>query len=272
MNNVIRSAAYNISMGMRMAITDRGLLFADFAIATTAPYVIQYLVWTSVYAANPNLDLEIFTRFELLIYYAYAISLSRLNNGYDIIERLASDVNDSSIETEILKPIPYPLQKFCLFVGEGFLYFLPIVFIFILHLSFVGLPSLAPIEILFVGVLIFFMVMISQILCFLISFLIAIGGFWFKKPDAALALMTVLPAFLGGALLPPSFWPEFLIPIMSYNPFAVTIAVPAAALTNPTLSGLLVAISVSVVYTLIFILLVWLAWRLALRQYDGSGG
>ena len=272
MTRQIRGALSNLYMGMRLSIIDRGLLIADFVIATVTPYIIQYLIWTSVYMASKSDLVAGFAKIDLMFYYGYAIALSRLNNGYDVIEKLAQDVNEATIEPELLKPLPYPVQKLCLFMGEGFLYTIPLFLIVAIQFLYGGIQPGNAVEVVQFIFLLFVILMASQLLCFLTSFLIALAGFWFKKPDATLALMTMLPAFLGGALLPPSFWPGFIRPVMTYNPFAFVIAGPAKALASFNIAELTTVIQGTVVYIAIFVIAVSLVWRLALSSYEGAGG
>ncbi len=114
-------AAFRVYAGAaaKLLVADWGLLISDFMLATTIPYLVQFLIWKMLYLETNTASTLGFSEVQLLLYYAYAISLSRLNNGYDIIQHLSSSIHEGTLELQVVRPCPYPLQRLFDFWGGG---------------------------------------------------------------------------------------------------------------------------------------------------------
>ncbi len=123
-----RALAYG-HVSLSTMVCDRALLIVDFCMATAMPYLIQLLIWQYVYQSQHGAEIAGFGYHQLVLYYAYALALARLNSGYDVIAKLSAYVHEGRLEVQLTKPFPYPLQKMFGFLGESALYFLPLLFI-----------------------------------------------------------------------------------------------------------------------------------------------
>lgn len=259
-----------IALGYFKSVTDKGMLFADFVLATLLPYSIQYLIWGLIYAHSKSiLD---FNELQLMVYYAFAIAFSRLNNGYNTVETISNSLSEGTLDTYLLKPLPLPLQKYGEFLGQSALYWLPI-FLLVFVQSFLS-PSnhnlLVENKFYFAAILMTFL--LAQLLCFLMSFFLSLLAFWIERSEFILATLSMSSAFFGGTLLPPNYWPDWMKPIMIYNPYRYMIAAPAEMLSRFNAAKLGEIIFALICYIVILSFLTLCVWRQALKKYSSVGG
>lgn len=257
--------------GLRLLLVDRGVLFVDFFIATGVAFFIQFLVWTTIY--RDDQEIHGFSFNELMFYCALTIFLSRLNNCYDLIEEMAQEIIDGHLEVLMARPTHYLAQKFFAYLGGGALYVVPVIalslFFCVQHTpAALTSPSTAIAYLLIVLAFLF----IGTVLSFCIGMILAMTTCWLMQADFVLACLTTVVAFLGGAIIPPSFWPEFIRPLMEYNPFQYFVAAPATFIIQGDIQAGLTALGGATLYTLAMLVIMRLMWRRALNTYSGGGG
>ena len=251
----------------RLILADRGMFVADFLLATTMPFLMQLLIWSYLYRENQLNALANLSLTQTLYYYALAISIGRLNNGYDIVAGLSQSVQEGSLEPHLLRPLPYPIQRLADFMGGGVLYTIPIIAIAAL---FAFISATAPHVSFWLGWTL--LLIASQLLCFAIAWSVAVLSFSLTRTDFALSLLTTSTAFFGGELLPPHLWPTSLQPIMSFNPFRFMVSAPAEALVRGDTSFLGEALIWTCGYLVSFGLLSSALWGRGIKKYRGAGG
>ncbi|WP_370931100.1 ABC-2 family transporter protein [Bartonella sp. DGB1] len=257
--------------GLLTVINDRALFFTDFVMGTLSPFIIQLILWNAVFS-NQKATVPNFTFDDIIYYYAFALLLARLNNGYDVIKYLSTNIREGTLDVWLIKPSSYIKQRLFTFLGESLLYALPII---ILHLirsissitdNNINLSILSGL-----GSLIIILIL-SQLLSFLLSFTLALLSFWVIEYNILLSFSFVSSALLGGTLLPPSLWPNWLIPIMTYNPYHFTISAPAQYFTTYDSAILIHFLIGSLFYINILYLLICFFWSKGLKTYNSAGG
>ena len=246
------------------------MLIVDFFLATSIPYMVLWLLWTHIYSTHGYEQMGGFTYVQTMFYYAYAIAIGRLNNGYDVLHSLSKDIVSGRLEIYLVFPAALPLQRLFDFLGASFLYLLPVITIYCAQ-TFFFMPTLGFLN-LIEFVLFLILIIFSQILCFILSFLLGLLAFWFYKDEALLFLLTLFSGFLGGIYLPPDFWPKALQPLMMYNPFRFIISAPAEFLITRDMSLFLHSIVFSIAYIFLFLILGNIVWRLGKNRYTSAGG
>lgn len=254
----------------RVVVVDRGLLVTDMVMATTIPILLQVAVWSALFAAGARLDM---TYPELISYYVFVVCLSRINNGYDIVEQLSEAVHEGTLDPHLMRPMPYWLQRLSGFVGGSVVYSLIVV------VALAGDMFLRPwtagaswgdVAVFLLAAMV--ILLVSQILTFFVAFTLALLVAWLTRPELSLSLLILLQTVLGGTLLPPSLWGESLRWFMTYNPFAYMLAVPATFLSSRDIAGAWPAIGGALVYIGVFAVVSGLLWRLMMRRFEGVGG
>ncbi|MEM5326255.1 ABC-2 family transporter protein [Paraburkholderia sp. JHI2823] len=257
--------------GLRVLLVDRGVLFVDFFIATGVAFLIQFFVWSAVYDAHE--EIHGFTLEKLLYYCAFTIYLSRLNNCYDLVQEISDEIIEGRLETQVARPVSYIGQKFAAYLGGGALYAIPVLILCVVYwLNNPERVSRSPAELFSYGLLIIGFLLAGAVLSFCIGVFLGLLTFWLMQADFVLACLTTITAFLGGAIIPPGYWPEYIRPLMAFNPFQYFIAAPAALIISGDVPVGAVELAVAMLYILLFMLLIKLMWYRAINTYTGGGG
>lgn len=165
-------------------------------------------------------------------------------------------VEEGQLEVYLTKPFKYITQMLFTFLGESVLYSIPLLALFVvkLVLSYENILGLI------IAFLFFFLIVIaSQLLCFLLSFGIALLSFWVIEYNILLSFSILSSALLGGGLLPPSFWPVWIIPLMQFNPDHFMISAPAEFFSTRNLALFQQFIFGSFAYILCLLFLIYIA-------------
>jgi ABC-2 type transport system permease protein len=250
--------------GLLSAYRDRSMLITDLIIATGVPFFIQFAIWSFVYQDASADNLPQYTLEETYLYYIAVLALNRLNNTYDLIFRVSTHVHEGQLEGIFIKPISYLQYNFFIFLGESILYYIPILLI----AMFVILSGSE-----WSGVIGFIMLSLANVFfCFLLGFLMSLSTFWLTRPDMTLNFQAIMANVIGGTLLPLSYWPDFLQPLMRYNPFRLIISGPAEFLLRPSSELLIELASLYCIWLLIMLAACKLTFKFAGNRYSGAGG
>lgn len=262
----MNSSAYLklVQAGLLSVYRDRSMLITDLVIATGVPFFIQFAIWRFVYEGASADQLPQYSLEETYLYYVAVLALNRLNNTYDLIVRVSTHVHEGQLEGIFVKPVNYFTYNLFVFLGESILYYVPVLLIAIYVILSGGEWS---------GVLGFIMLSLANLLfCFMLGFLLSLSTFWLTRPDMTLSFQVIMASVIGGTLLPIAYWPDYLQPLMRYNPFRLIISGPAEFLLRPSV-GLLVELGCLYIAWFAFM---WVAYKItfkhACNRYSGAGG
>jgi ABC-2 type transport system permease protein len=252
-------------------IADRGMLVVDTVLATAAPLIVQIVLWAAIFRNGGGA--EAFTYQGIVTYFSYATALGRMNNGYDIVERLSNYILEGTLEAKVVRPLPLPLQLLSGFLGGSVIYLGLIAVAFGVDLLWRG----GQLPIAGIGLLahifgVAAVLLMSQLLTFLLAFCLGVAAFRFKRTDLLLSVLLLAQATLGGLLLPPSLWEGPVRALMENNPFRFVIATPAEVLGSWQLDAAGHALLPASIYIAVLSVLAGVLWKRALRSYNGAGG
>lgn len=112
----------------------------------------------------------------------------------------------------------------------------------------------------------------ARTIVYLISYSIGLTAFWLKRIKGLRRLRRVISAFLGGALIPLTFFPESIQTIFHYLPFQYTRYIPTNIfLAKYTFSKTLFYLGLQVIWIFILIGITHLIWRKAYKKFMGVG-
>lgn len=257
--------------GMLTVVNDRAMFFTDFVMGTLSPFIVQLILWSAIFSAGRN-SVNNFEFNDIIYYYAFALILSRLNNGYDLIRTLSEHIREGALEVWLTKPFSYLIQRLFTFLGESILYAIPLLVIYMIKRASMDYEGSTVFTLLSALLIIILVIVLSQILCFLLSFALSLLSFWVIEYNILLSFSILSSALLGGVLLPPSFWPEWLMPLMKYNPWHFIISAPAEYLTTDNQAILHHFLFGSIAYIMMISLLVHIVWNKGMEVYNGAGG
>ena len=257
--------------GLLTIVNDRAMFFTDFFMGTISPFIIQIILWHSIFSSNME-TINNFSFHDMLFYYAFALMFSRMNNGYDMIRTLSSHIRKGELEVWLTKPFSYISQRFFTFFGESILYIAPLFLVFFIKQFFWHAEHNVIVSIVYSTLILLTITILSQLLCFLLSFSLSLLCFWVIEYNILLSFSIFSSALLGGVLLPASFWPTWLAPLMKYNPYHFIISAPAEYMTNFSDTILLHFISGSIFYVFLFFIIIKIMWVKGMSRYNGAGG
>lgn len=253
-----------VRTGLLSVYRDRSMLITDLLIATGVPFFIQFAIWRFVYEGASADQLPQYSLEETYLYYVAVLALNRLNNTYDLIVRVSTHVHEGQLEGIFVKPLNYFTYNLFVFLGESILYYIPILLI-AMFVIFSGGDL--------VGVLGFITLsLVNLLFCFLLGFLLSLSTFWLTRPDMTLSFQVIMASVIGGTLLPIAYWPDYLQPLMRYNPFRLIISGPAEFLLRPNVD---LVLELGCLY-IIWFTIMWVACKFtfkhACNRYSGAGG
>ncbi|WP_208432433.1 ABC-2 family transporter protein [Bartonella taylorii] len=255
-------------IAVKEILIDKYMLIIDLLLATSIPFITQYIIWHYIYTGNAEESVSGYNFQQLMFYFAISIAFWRLNNSYSVIEYFARNIQAGELEPRLLWPIPIPVQRFWDFLGGAIIYAWPIIIIVAVCFFLFEVETISP----FYWFWTIIYIIETQILCYLIGLFMALSTFKFVRPDFLLALLSALQGILGGTMLPPSFWPETIAPIMFYNPFRFIIAAPAELIIDPNIGNLISYCLQLNLYMFVFIVLCAIYWKVVMTKYETAGG
>ncbi|MFH1653425.1 MAG: ABC-2 family transporter protein [Pseudomonadota bacterium] len=258
-----------IKTGLKLVLCDRGMFITDFFLATTLPFLVQYLVWSYVYNSRGIESISGYSYVTTITYYALAILIGRFNNGYVVITKNANEIHEGQLELRMARPFTLYQKNFFEFLGESLLYIIPVV-ISIIVCAVVCFKSIY-LNPLF-WILLILQLVLSQFLIFNLSWILAGSTIWLVRGFFMANLLAAFQSFFGGELLPVAFWPSWLIPILKYNPFYFI----NGAIIDSFLHGNEIVLITNCFYTLAYACVLFfigkVVWSCGLKKYSGAGG
>ena len=253
--------------GLRVLLVDRGVLFVDFycdgRCVSDSALRLERGLWrargnTWVYAGDTSLLLRLHNLS------VASEQLLRPSTG-NFRGNYRGTIGDTAGETCQL----YRAKIRSL--SGGALYAMPVLILCVIYWlnNPERLPQ-SPDELVSYGVLIIAFLLAGVVLSFCIGVFLGILTFWLMQADFVLACLTTITAFLGGAIIPPSYWPEFIRPLMAFNPFQFFIAAPASLIISGDVRAGAAALGGAILYILLFTLIVRAMWRRAINTYTGE--
>ena len=229
---------------------------------------VLYFLWRAIYDYSGVTVLRGFTFEALIAYYTLTTILSSVTWTM-VDQELSNRVREGTLVNALIRPI----HAFVRFLYEkiselGFVFVGQIVPVIIIGAVFLNVRITSPFN--------FLLFIISAILAMLLSFsfafLIGLSAFWLTKYSGLRMFRSGIQWFLGGSVVPLSFFPIFLQKVSNVLPFQYIAYVPIQIfLGHYDLIGSLEAIAMQLVWLAILVTLTILGWRVALKRFSAVG-
>ncbi|MBV8298257.1 MAG: ABC-2 family transporter protein [Candidatus Eremiobacteraeota bacterium] len=223
-------------------------------------------VWTALYAQNAA---PAGVPLHAILTYTVVALLMSLVLEIDGTRQIREKIREGTIATDLMKPISLPLYFFSDGVGMTLLHAVLIVPALVLSLVIVRIDVPAP-PVLAAFALSF---LLGYVVNFLLNFLMNCVAFWTLETFAVQLMVRWLSDLIGGQIVPLVFFPGVLQKIVLALPFAAVYSTPLLIyLGTIKPSGYLAAMSLQLLWCLVFAGLSWLVWRAAQRRVVVQGG
>ncbi|MBV8367470.1 MAG: ABC-2 family transporter protein [Candidatus Eremiobacteraeota bacterium] len=223
-------------------------------------------VWTALYAQNAA---PAGVPLHAILTYTVVALLMSLVLEIDGTRQIREKIREGTIATDLMKPISLPLYFFSDGVGMTLLHAVLIVPALVLSLVIVRIGVPAP-PVLAAFALSF---LLGYVVNFLLNFLMNCVAFWTLETFAVQLMVRWLSDLIGGQIVPLVFFPGVLQKIVLALPFAAVYSTPLLIyLGTIKPSGYLAAMSLQLLWAVVFAGLSWLVWRAAQRRVVVQGG
>jgi len=240
-----------------------------FATLLSAPIslLIYFYLWSSIYAYSNATIIQGFTFEEIISYYVLAMIVGFVTwSSCD--NQIEEGVVDGDTIIALLKPFSFMAWHYFFELGfNGLALVIELVPVFVVGLLF-GLKMATAFNIL----LFIIAIVLAMFLYFLITFLVGLTSFWLFKIGGLRRVKRTLLAFLGGSMLPLTFFPESVQKVFIFLPFQYLRYVPVNIyLDKYTMVQSLGLLAIALIWVLILYGIALLVWRSAFKKFAGAG-
>ena len=232
--------------------------------------IIIYFLWSLIYSGMGTNVIGGFSFVELISYFVVQRICSRILSYADISSGIEGDVNSGGLCLYLCRPINYLGYLFSSNVPAiliGGISGVPI-FVFLAHFFELPFPRDAVSWSLFA-----FSIGISSVIAFAISVLIGLTAFWTKQVHSIRWIYHTIPDFISGAVIPISFYPQWLQSIFKFLPFQYIYYIPLSIFFGKIdfyeLPELFI---IQTLWAVVLLVSVKFAWNNGLKVFDAQGG
>ena len=229
---------------------------------------VYYFLWKAIYAYSGQLALRGMAFNDLVIYYALMLVINSFTwTNVDI--DMAYRIKDGYLTPKLVRPISVFLHELYKKIGETAMVFtgqmLPTL---IVASVFFGFHVTSYANTFFMAI----SAVLSLLLTFSFTFFMGISSFWITEYIGIRHLRSGLMWFLSGAFVPITFFPAAWQKASVFLPFQHMIFTPIQIfLGKYAFVEILQQIAVQVVWIIIFLVLIKVCWKIALRHFTAVG-
>ena len=259
----------------RASLVERMTYRADFLLGTVLrflPMLTTILLWQAIYAGSGESSLAGFSYREMIAYLLLT-NISRMFSSMPgLAGGIAREIREGTLKRYLIQPLDLIGYLVAYRVAHKVTYiimsFLPYALLFYLCRGyFDGLPD--PLTLLAFAA--------SLVMAFLIGFFfeasVGMVGFWFLEVTSLLYIVMTLNFFISGHMLPLDLLPEPWSGLLKALPFQYMAYFPAVVFLGKVRGWALVwELLAGLAWTLAFIVLARLLYRVGLRRYSAYGG
>ena len=258
---------FSIGLQRQLAYRWNYLLRALFS---AMPLLVSWVFWQAVFQTRETVGA--YTLPGLLTYYAILLLVEAVSSPADDDFQISREIREGMLNPILLRPLPYGLYRFSLFLAGRCAYLtaavIPVVLCFFLLSRVVplqlenldllrGLPALFG----------------SALLQFSLTLCLSLTSFWFLDISALIFLVYSLEFLAGGHVFPLDLLPPPVFAVARLLPFAYEYWFPTASLCG-TIShqAWQAGLCLQLGWALAFLVLARFIWQAGLRKYTAAGG
>ncbi len=267
---------YISDMKKNLAIAKAGLKtslqyrFHFFTSLISAPVslIVYWFLWKAIFSYSGEDIINSFTLTEMINYFTISIVI-----GIIIYSDIESWLSQEVVHGEIIDPLLRPVSLFNWYyfseLGiKSFGLIIQVIPIMLIGLAFFSLkfPSIV--------YLIFFLisVILASIINFLMSYAVGISSFWLKKISGIKRMKKAVINFLGGALIPLTFFPLWFQSISKFLPFEYTRSVPINIFIGKSSQDeIILSMLIQIIWIALLASLTLFMTKKAIKKFTGEG-
>ena len=257
-------------MELRKTLAYRADFWLNFVGQTVFALLIAYFLWDAIFEAKNAVVIKGYTLPDMIFYYLMAPIIFRSLQGQNI-GFISREIYDGELNKYLLYPINFFKFKVATYFSHSFFYALQAIALLLIGLAFLKAPMLADVTMASTVAFLIYLIMSCLCYCYLTT-IAELISFWADNVWSLIVLTRFSVSFLGGALIPLDFFPDFLKDLLYWTPFPHFIFTPIQILRgNLTIRELLATLLILFAWVLLFRLISKIIWKRGLYQYSGVG-
>lgn len=258
------------TMELRQIITYRADFWVNFVGNASITFILAYFLWAGIFEANQAESMNGFTMKDIILYYLIVPQLMRIQQGSGI-GNISREIYDGGLTKYLLYPVNYYVHKIIVYFAHTTFYILQLFLIIFLYWTFTGEEG-----VLQFSALQFFLFLLSlyfiALLYFSMSSISEFIAFWADNIWSLGVIIRFVVSFLGGALIPLTFFPQWAQAILYKTPFPYLITFPFDVLTKPLIiEKYFENLIIITFWTAIFMTMSYFVWNKGKYKYSGVG-
>lgn len=259
-----------MNMELRKILAYRSDFWVTFLGQVLIQIFIAHALWQAVFAANDTQLMQGFTLAKITLYYVIVAVGGRILTGENI-GFVSREIYEGTFSRYLIYPLSAFQYKVTTYLTYSVFYSTQLILIyFIYRLGFTNAaPSGTDFLNLLLGTGLF---LLSAFVYVLMVMMVELLALWADNIWSLVVMLRFFSTFLGGGLLPLTFFPEWSQQILKYLPFPYYLSLPARTILGETvLAEILSGLGILSVWGLIFAGCVSLIWRFGQKHYTGVG-
>lgn len=255
---------------LRRRMTYRSDFWINFFGQTIFSLLIAYYLWNSIFESTGKSEMNGFTMQGMIFYYLIAPLVFRIQQGQGI-GFISREIYEGGLNKYLLYPVNYFKFKLSTYLATSFFYTIQLIVILIIYQLFFFDRTIY--EFNFIRFTYFLLALFgSALVYFYLSILSEALAFWHDNVWSIGVILRFASSFLGGALIPLSFFPQWSQELLQYTPFPYLIHFPVQLLTKdiPPLE-VLASFGILIFWIIIFYALAKVVWNKGSYSYSGVG-
>ena len=259
-----------LTMGIQNTLVYR-VNFLCRALFNLVPLFAAMSLWRAIYAGKPA-EVAGYTLAQMLSYYLLVTIVEACTSVTEDDWQIAADIKDGTISQFLIRPMDYLHYRLCLFFSGRVVYSLaalvPVAAFILWHLEYLLPPA--------DGTAMFWFpvsLLLSAVLQFLLSYLIAMLAFWVLEISSFTFILLAFERLASGQMFPLDILPHWLAQALMWTPFPYGTFFPVSIyLGKATGPALAQGLFLQVFWVAALYAAARLAWQRGLRTYTIVGG
>lgn len=255
---------------VRRILAYRVDFWTNFLGQTFFSLIIAYYLWSSIFNTLGVKELNGFSMKKMIVYYLLAPLVFRIQQGQNI-GAISRDIYEGSLNKFLLYPVNFYGFKLIAHWASSSFYAVQVLLVLAAYQFFFYDPTV--LEVSTIKLFQFFIVMLGvSTAYFCLNSLSELVAFWADYIWSLGVILRFLASFLGGALIPLSFFPEWANTLLSYTPFPYLVSFPINILMEGvSWTTFFINIVIICFWIIIFYALSRLLWNRGRYRYTGIG-
>ena len=257
-------------MQLRKLVAYRLDFWVNFLGQTLFSLLIAYFLWSSIFSSSLQANINGESLQSMIFYYLMAPLVFRIQQGQGI-GFLSREIYDGGLNKYLLYPIDYFKFKLSAYLANSFFFTLQLFAILCIYNLFFYDSTIYAFS--FLYTLYFLISLLIGTCTFFFYFSTAeLLAFWFDNTWSLGVALRFITSFLGGALIPLSFFPEWSTKALAYTPFPYFINLPMLINQQKiTHEKVFEQIFISILWLIVFYFISKFIWKKGNLVYSGVG-